>query len=166
MDSTLVELFKHNRWANLQLLASCDGLDDEQLTISATGTYGRLGDTLVHILAAEERYVELLSGQRPHPPLSERNDFPGFETLRTRAERSGQALIEIASRDPFDEVLRGTWRDEPYAMRALLPLVQVINHATEHRSQVMTILTQHGFQPPDLSGWAYGAEMGYDDVAD
>ncbi|MCP4140149.1 MAG: hypothetical protein GY755_07650 [Chloroflexi bacterium] len=29
------------------------------------------------------------------------------------------------------------------------------NHAIEHRSQIMTILTQLGIQPPDLDGWTY-----------
>jgi hypothetical protein len=34
-------------------------------------------------------------------------------------------------------------------------LTQVINHATEHREQVKTILTQSGIEPPDLQSWAY-----------
>jgi uncharacterized damage-inducible protein DinB len=33
-------------------------------------------------------------------------------------------------------------------------LVQAINHATEHRSHVATILTQLGIQPPEMDGWA------------
>ncbi len=36
-----------------------------------------------------------------------------------------------------------------------LILTQAINHATEHRAQIMTILTQLGIEPPDLSGWAF-----------
>jgi uncharacterized damage-inducible protein DinB len=34
-------------------------------------------------------------------------------------------------------------------------LLQAINHATEHRSQVATILTQLGLTPPEMDGWAY-----------
>jgi uncharacterized damage-inducible protein DinB len=41
---------------------------------------------------------------------------------------------------------------------ASLILTQAINHATEHRAQVTTILTQQGVEPPDLSGWAYVEE--------
>jgi len=41
---------------------------------------------------------------------------------------------------------------------ASLILTQAINHATKHRAQVMTILTQQGVEPPDLSGWAYVEE--------
>ena len=32
------------------------------------------------------------------------------------------------------------------------------NHATEHRAQIMAILTQLGVEPRDLSGWAYFEE--------
>lgn len=39
-------------------------------------------------------------------------------------------------------------------------LVQAINHATEHRAQIMTTLTQAGVEPPSLDGWTYGEEGG------
>lgn len=161
MDTTLVEMFRHNRWANLRLLDACEGLTDAALDAGATGTYGRARDTLVHLLAAEERYTVLLGGQQPERPLRESEGFPGFAELRARAERSGDALITIATQDPHDKILRGTRGGEAYEMRAVVPLVQAINHATEHRSQVMTILTQQGVEPPDLSGWAFGEGMGY-----
>jgi uncharacterized damage-inducible protein DinB len=35
----------------------------------------------------------------------------------------------------------------------------VINHATEHRAQIMVMLTQLGIQPPELDGWAYFDEF-------
>ena len=34
-------------------------------------------------------------------------------------------------------------------------LTQVINHATEHRAQIMAILTHLGIQPPELDSWGY-----------
>ncbi len=158
MAMALVELYRHNLWANLRLLDACAVLGDEHLDASAPGTYGRVRDTLVHLFAAEERYVALLSGQRPERPLSERDPFPGFAELREHARRSGEALIEIAGRTGPDVMLRGTWRGEPYEMPAAVLLVQAINHATEHRAHVMTVLSQQGIQPPSLGGWTYGEE--------
>jgi uncharacterized damage-inducible protein DinB len=38
-------------------------------------------------------------------------------------------------------------------------LTQVINHANEHRAQVMVIMTHLGIQPPDLQSWAYFDEI-------
>jgi uncharacterized damage-inducible protein DinB len=34
-------------------------------------------------------------------------------------------------------------------------LAQAINHATEHRAQIMAILTHLGIQPPELDLWLY-----------
>jgi uncharacterized damage-inducible protein DinB len=39
-------------------------------------------------------------------------------------------------------------------------LLQAVNHGTEHRSQVATILTQLGVVPPEMDGWTYFEESG------
>ena len=55
------------------------------------------------------------------------------------------------------EVLRGEYQGQSYALPVATIYVQAINHATEHRSQIATILTQQGVEPPDVSGWAWDA---------
>jgi uncharacterized damage-inducible protein DinB len=40
-------------------------------------------------------------------------------------------------------------------MPVSLFLLQAVNHGTEHRSQVATILTQLGVEPPEMDGWTY-----------
>ena len=39
-------------------------------------------------------------------------------------------------------------------------LTQVLDHGTDHRSQISTILTSIGVTPPRLDGWAYGRAAG------
>ena len=156
--STLVEMFRHNLWANQLILAACRELDETQLAAGAEGTYGAIGDTLVHLFSAEQRYVFALTGRKPATQNSERNGWPGFDDLEAAAAWSGQALIEIAGNDPYGELLSGTWGDQPYTLRAFIPLLQAINHATEHRAHIMTALTQLGLTPPDLSAWRYDSE--------
>jgi uncharacterized damage-inducible protein DinB len=39
----------------------------------------------------------------------------------------------------------------------VIELTQAINHATEHRTQIRTALTQAGIEPPALDGWAWDA---------
>ncbi len=156
MATILAELFQHNRWANLRLLDACARLTDDQLNAAAPGTYGRVRDTLVHMLAAEERYVGLLTGEQPKKPLRESEGYPGIPELRKRARRSGQALIEVAARARPNRILRGVRRGKPYAISIEVVLVQAINHATEHRAHIVTSLSQHGVTVPDLDGWAFG----------
>src|SRR5438876_57097 len=160
MISALVEMFQHNLWANLRLLDACTDLVDDQLAATATGTYGPLGDTLVHLLAAEERYVSLLTDHEHDQPLMEEQPWPGLPELQKRAQASGAALIALAPRLRPQRIFRGTRRGRPYEFRAAIPLVQAINHATEHRAHVTTILTQLGIEPPALDGWNYARAVG------
>ena len=50
MVSLLVMFYEHNTWANLRLLDFCAGLSDAQWDASASGTFGRVRDTVVHIV--------------------------------------------------------------------------------------------------------------------
>ena len=156
MAGVAVEIFKHNLWANLRLLDACASLSEEDLEATAPGTYGKVRDTLVHLFASEGRYVGEFNGKREFM-LNEEQEFAGFEVLRTHAVTSGEALITIVGRTNADRVLRGTYRDQPYVMQASILQVQAINHATEHRSHIVSILSQRGVETPRLDGLAYFA---------
>ncbi len=158
MTDALSELFKHNRWANLRLLDVCERLDNTQLERTVVGTYGSIRDTFLHLVAAEGRYVALLSDQVPDRTFGERTGFTNWDDLRERAQQSGEALIAIAEDFDAAHVLRGVRNGEPYVMSALVPMIQAINHATEHRVHIAAILTEVGVEPPTLDGWQYGRE--------
>ena len=157
--SVLTRFFRHNTWANLRLLDFCAGLSDEQLNASAVGTLGSIRDTLVHIVNAEVDYVNLAKGLveelMPHDP------FPGFEALRDAVRRAGDELLQLAAAARTDTIVRVTRPEEPiyeYPLAGLL--VQVLNHSTEHRAQISTIITRLGLEPPSMSSWKYMREMG------
>jgi uncharacterized damage-inducible protein DinB len=156
MASILVELFVHNRWANLRVAEACAGLTDAQLDATVPGTAGTIRHTLMHIAGAEQRYILRLSERQP--TYGEREGWPGAEQLERTLDESGRLLIDLAERADPDGVLRGEYQGQPYTMSAALLYVQAINHATEHRSHIATILTQQGVEPPDVSGWAWDAE--------
>lgn len=158
MTSALTELFKHNLWANLRLLDVCAQLDETGLDATVTGTYGSIRDTFVHLVAAEDRYVALLNDRTPEHNVSERKGFPGWEQLREHTRLSGEGLIAMTENFDPSRILRGIRGGEPYEMPAVVPIVQSLNHATEHRVQIATILTQHGVEPPTLDGWQYSTE--------
>jgi uncharacterized damage-inducible protein DinB len=153
-------MFKHNLWANLQMLEACSRLTGEQLDAVIPGTYGSIRSTLLHMIGAEEGYLARLKGQ-PRPPLRNEAGFTGFDDLRAAATRSGEAPIEIAEKGPPTEFLRYVdMEGDPVEMTSAVMLVQVINHATEHRDQVNAVLTYLKVNPCDLDGWAYGMENG------
>lgn len=155
MTSLLVKLFEHNRWANLRTVAACAGLTDTQLDATVRGTAGSVRDTLMHVAGAEQRYVMRLSGRQP--TYGERDGWRGIDALRQALDESGRALVALAGRADPDEVLEGEYQGQAYKLPVATVYVQAINHATEHRSQIATILTQRGVEPPDCSGWAWGS---------
>ena len=83
--------------------------------------------------------------------------FPGFEPLAARFAHGDAQLEEAAAQAGEDREVHVTGDDPPgtWRMPVSLFLLQAINHGTEHRSQVATILTQLGVEPPNMDGWTY-----------
>jgi uncharacterized damage-inducible protein DinB len=152
----LVEFFRHNSLMNRRLLETCRTLSPEQLAATATGTYGSIGATLVHIANAQQGYAaRLLDAKRPDS-LTE-DPFPGFDVVAERMTDGDAKLEEAARRGVQDRTVQVEGDDPPgtFLMPVTLFLLQAVNHGTEHRSHVATILTQLGITPPYMDGWAY-----------
>jgi uncharacterized damage-inducible protein DinB len=159
MGTLLDDLFRQNEWANLRLIEACRALTDEQLDTAAVGAYGTIRGTLVHLVRGEPSYVTRIGGVYDGPAVP-RDDagFPGFALLEEAVRAAAAGLIERAS----------TVDAEPFAYReqdgeevdAAVVLVQALNHGTEHRGQICTILTALGVTPPELDGWTWGVATG------
>ncbi len=160
MDETpvFVALFRHMVWANDQMLAACHRLDEEQLGTEVAGTYGRLSQTLIHIARAQGGYLLQLSDWRPRPDDHLEHDapFPGVARIEEHLRFTGSQLAEIAARESPDRIVRVDYGDdEPQDMPAWVVLLQAVYHATTHRQQIATTLTNLSIDPPEPDFWAY-----------
>ena len=160
MGQVLRYFFQHNLWANLRLMEACQGLSDHQLDHSVPGTMGSLRLVLLHVLAAEGRYVTGLRGTPPEPAMDERMPWPGFERLREAAHSTGEALIALASEELAGRQVERRIGDVTIRVPATTVLVQAYQHGADHRSQAQTILTQLGLEPLPLDAWAYARSTG------
>lgn len=157
--SIVAEFLNYNCWANLRLIDACLRLTPEELDSSAPGVYGTIYDTLKHLIRSESRYYHRLTGGAPEAPFAwEAN--PSLADMRAYAEQVGRAFTEAADRaQPADTLPRdwydNDWQGYPERYRAMGLLIQALNHAIEHRTNITTILAQRGIQPPDLDGWEY-----------
>lgn len=167
MSAMLAEFFRHNLWANLRLIDACAGLSEETLDATLPGTFGSVRETLVHIVNGEVSYrARIAGGERPIslPNVSSIDELREYarsisiDELRERARTAGEALIATAEQADADRVIEGTWCGEPHAYPLSTLLIQAINHGADHRSQIATILTQHGIEPPNIDGWTYDDE--------
>lgn len=159
----LETFFRHNLWANLRLLDVCSSLEEEHLQAGVVGGYGSILDTLQHLVGAERSYFSRISTGQPHS----RADGPPttFAEMAESLRLSGEGLIEWAPKISAEDRVDLQWNSDSFSGPVHVPkaviLTQAINHATEHRAQIMTILTQLGIQPPDLSSWTYFEAQGF-----
>ena len=152
-ENILTRLFEHNNWANLQIIQACSTLSEEQLNADPqTATKGSIRSTLQHLINSQEDYLSQLMGIEP------RFDWqapPNFDELQQAARNTGEGLIAL-TRNGANKSLQTQFQKDGYSVEPWLVMVQTINHATEHREQIKSMLSDLGITPPRIDGWAYG----------
>lgn len=149
MNTHLLTQFHHNLWANLKVLDICAALSADTLNATDGGAYGTVFATLAHIVNGESWYVWLLHGE---PASVQRiNAFEmSVADMRPHLEKSGKALIELAG---AADGLAPT--HEGIAVPAGIILAQATMHATEHRTNITTILARNGIPKLNVSVWEF-----------
>ncbi len=150
----LVKLFEHNNWANQKIIETCSALSNEQLDAEPqSATQGSIRSTLLHLAGAQKGYLRILT-----LPLENRLDKANvdFAKLQESVRSSGEQLLALVQ-DPsgLHEKSQLQTRDGYYVAPWVL-MVQIINHATEHREQIKSMLSALGVPPPSIDGWDYG----------
>jgi uncharacterized damage-inducible protein DinB len=156
-NAILLELFRHNLWANGVMVDACRDLSADQLSTDLAGTYGRLDQTLVHLARAQGGYLRTLADWQPGSEhrLEYDEPFPGVDRIAEHLRFTGERLIEVARRASSDRVLMGARGDGPYEFPEWVLLLHAAHHATEHRQQIATMLTNLGIEPPEPDPVAY-----------
>ena len=158
-EQILEKLFEHNNWANAQIIQTCLALSDEQLDAEPhSAKKGSIRSTLFHLVASQRGYLKLLilpveERRKPKP------DLP-FAELQESAKASGEGLLALA-RDPSGMAAKGQLETtDGFHVEPWVVMVQAINHATEHREQIKSMLSALGVTPPEIAGWEYGEFTG------
>lgn len=144
------------------LIDFLSGLPAEKLDAGVPGTYGTIRDTLLHMVGSLARYHMALTGSAPEPRtvIHPSEPWPGFDAIRAATESWGRALAALAERATDAWPVETPYQEYEAGMSAAVPLVQAVNHCTDHRSQIATMLTQMGIRPPELDSWAWGRATG------
>jgi uncharacterized damage-inducible protein DinB len=152
-ETMLVKLFEHNNWANGQIIQACSALSDEQLDAEPqSATIGSIRRTLIHLVASQQGYLSLMT-----LPVEARRDVaPAFAELQNTARISGEGLLALARDEPSDHLKTQLQTTDGYFVEPWVVMIQVINHATEHREQISSMLSALGVTPPNMDGWTYG----------
>jgi len=153
VENILTRLFEHNNWTNLRIIEACSMLTDEQLDAEPQSvTKGNIRETLTHLVSSQAGYLSLLT-----LPVEERHYTPlQFADLKESARKSGEGLIALMKNDPDKNLSARLQTKDGYYVEPWVVMVQIINHATEHREQICSMLNALGITPPDMDGWSYG----------
>ncbi len=150
--ATIRTLFEYSTWATERIFTQAAALTPEQYTTPPNETMPSMRRILVHALGAETLWLTRLRIGSSVISVGE-DDFPDFPTLRQGWARQQQAMLAHLT-TLTDEILAQPFRFErrgvPLEMVLWQIFFQLINHGTQHRSEVAAILTEYGHSPGDL----------------
>jgi uncharacterized damage-inducible protein DinB len=154
------DAFAHHVWATLRLVDACLALSPQQLETTVPGTYGSILDTMRHCIGSDAWDLFIATGDRASV-IDEREMT--LQELRAAMESHGPAWSRLLSQAPDpDAVLNEVDPDDGYTRNIAMgiELAAVLQHGTDHRSQVCTTLTALGIEPPTIDVLAFGTEEG------
>lgn len=151
----LREGFAHHLWATRRLLDALESLGEAPLDAEIPGTYGSVARTVTHLVDADDRYLQRLSGDDV-PPYVDHGAQP-VGTLRERLAdhelRWAGMLDRLEAGTLAARVDRG--EDGVVDPAEVLLLLQALHHGNDHRTQICSTLGALGLDVPDLDVWTF-----------
>lgn len=154
--------YKYNNWANKRILDTAAQVTAEQFLAPASYPHGGLRSTLTHTLFAEWIWRKRWLGESPSQRMKP-EDFPTFTSLQAcwlEEEIALNAFVESLS----DEKLNAPFyfkTTQGNEMESILwhAMVHVVNHGTQHRSEVAVMLTDFDHSPGEIDMTGFFREM-------
>jgi uncharacterized damage-inducible protein DinB len=150
----LLLLFQYNQWTTDKILEAASHVMPEQLFLApAPFPHGGLRSTLVHTLFAQWIWRMRWEGTSPNYRLKP-EEFPTFESLRTRFEEEGKLLMTFVESVPEERLNQRFYYNntagQPKENILWQAMVHLVNHGTQHKTEAAAILTGYGCSPGDI----------------
>ena len=146
-NSILDDLYRFNAWANDRIFARCEGLLDSQLDERREMGFGTLRNTMFHVLAAEETWLQRWNTLPSRP-------FPMEAQGLSLGEISRRLKVVAADRQTLmDRERPAGWqricsykdsKGNSYSNWLAGLLLHVANHGIHHRAQALSFLKRFG----------------------
>jgi uncharacterized damage-inducible protein DinB len=141
----------YSGWADQRVLAACAVLTPEELRQDLKVSHTSVWQTLFHLCDGERFWLDCLHRDRI-PALADFGQTPpapflNLQQMQQAWQAHSDGLLDYYRALPEVE-LYGSLRGSDSAMARWEVAMHVVNHATLHRGQVITMLRQLGKQPP------------------
>lgn len=154
-----VTLVEYNAWANRRILVKISRLPLSGLTVETFLSHKTILGTVVHILDTQWYWREgAQSGNLPVKTLTP-EDFSSLPALWRRWGEEDQLLREYVTGlkpDDLNGLVIVRWpRARPRSRSLWQILMHIVNHGTQHRSELGLYLATLGKSPGDLDFMKY-----------
>jgi len=152
----ILDLLAYNRWATARILQQVEQLPEHQLRAAATLDHGSAWQTLLHLVDVEWSWRLMAQRIPAATVLWEVEDLGDLARVQAfwRTEETAlvayvQTLDEVQLNAPVEF---GTPQGWPARQAKLWQiLTHIVNHSTQHRTELARYLTDCGHSPGDLS---------------
>lgn len=149
--SDIKTLFDFNTWAQNRLMSVVETLNEDQYSKDMGSSHGGVQGTLVHILASLEMWHERWMGHSAKQLLGV-NDVPTLSAAKKHWAETQEKLANFVkglNEAGLTKIITYTSTEGKSYSTPLWQMMQhLVNHATYHRGQIVTMLRQIGVKPP------------------
>ena len=146
----ILVLFEYDEWATERTLESVSNLSDGKYHDDLKSSHGGIHGTLLHIYGADMIWFQRWKGISPSAS-SNLDEIPNLKSLKAHWKEYRISLhnyLRSLTEDILTALLsysdsKGNKHAEPLYQQ----MQQVINHASYHRGQIVTMLRQLGEKP-------------------
>lgn len=142
-------LAAYNRWANGQVYAAAEVLEDAEFRRPTGAFFGSLLATLNHLLVADKVWMRRFTGSGDSPTSLDiilHDNFAGLLAARNMEDERISGFIACLTPEALQATFSYTPITNPQPVRQRLgsALAHFFNHQTHHRGQSHAILTSLG----------------------
>lgn len=153
-----IELAGFNSWANNIVCGWLENISDEQWNMQITSSFNSIQETVLHIISAENAWLQRF---REQPVEWLQSTYKGTkdEHIKLLKKTSGMFKEFVEAFDENELYKNLDFKrlnGDAYSMPFYQLFAHVVNHATYHRGQLVTMLRQAGFtniSSTDLLGY-------------
>lgn len=150
-SDTLLAFVRFHAWANDRILSTAAELSDEELRKPAVLDHGSAFDTVRHLIDVDWSWREFCAGNDVGQTYVWDHGFVLDDLPATHAfclEEDARLRTYVASLD--DTALAEPAGNAEWSAPRWLIVAHVVNHGTQHRSELARYLTECGHSPGDL----------------
>jgi uncharacterized damage-inducible protein DinB len=151
---TLLAFVRFHAWANDRILTTADGLSDEEFRRSEVLDHGSAFQTLRHLVDVDWSWREFCLGNDIGDTYVWNHgfaldDLPSIHAFCLEEDARLRSYVESLDDTTLTEALVMSADPDGVVPRWLI-LAHVVNHGTQHRSELARYLTECGHSPGDL----------------